>query len=238
MDVCASLQKAGCSATCINGRFGLSSKDLTPGMVHSIYDNMKKPAPQDPFTIGLEDDVNGLSLSYSPMETVPEGTNQCIFWGFGSDGTVGANKNTIKIIAQNTQKYAQGYFQYDALKSGGVTISYLRFGDAPIKASYLIDSGCGYLAMHKKEYIFTIKARLILDCVEEGGTLVLNVPWPDEELNTRLPGPFRRMVAEKKLKVFAIDAAKVAKETGMGKLINNIMTAVFFKLSGVLPVDL
>jgi homodimeric pyruvate:ferredoxin (flavodoxin) oxidoreductase len=237
MDVCASLQKAGCAAKCINGRFGLSSKDLTPGMVHSIYDNLKKPTPQDPFTIGLDDDVNGISLPYSPMETVPEGTNQCIFWGYGSDGTVGANKNTIKIIAQNTQKYAQGYFQYDALKSGGVTISYLRFGDHPIKASYLIDSGCGYLAMHKKEYMFSIKAHIILAPLVSEGVLVLNVPWSDAELNTILPAPFRKIVGEKKLKVFAIDANAVAKKTGMGKLINNIMTAVFFKLSGVLPVE-
>jgi len=237
MDVSASLQKIGCTALCLNGRFGLSSKDFTPGMVHAIFQNLRSPRPQNPFTVGIEDDVNGISLPYSPLSTVPVGTKQCIFWGFGSDGTVGANKNTIKIIAQNTDLYAQGYFQYDALKSGGVTISYLRFGPQPIKSSYLIDSGCGYLAMHKKEYMFTIKARLILGALDDGATLVLNVPWTDEELAAKLPGPFRRIVGQKRLKVFAIDANTVARKTGMGRLINNIMTAVFFNLSGVLPTE-
>jgi homodimeric pyruvate:ferredoxin (flavodoxin) oxidoreductase len=237
MDVATCLQKAGFTGDVLNGRFGLSSKDFVPGMVHAVFQNLKAKAPQNPFTVGIDDDITHYSLPYAPMSTVPKGTTQCIFWGFGSDGTVGANKNTIKIIAQNTDLHAQGYFQYDALKSGGVTISYLRFGPQPIKASYLIDSDCGYLAMHKKEYIFTIKARLILGVCSEGSTLVLNVPWSDAELDTKLPGPFRKLVGEKKMKIFAIDAASVAKKTGMGKLINNIMTAVFFKLSGVLPVD-
>jgi pyruvate-ferredoxin/flavodoxin oxidoreductase len=237
MDVATCLQKAGFTGQILNGRYGLSSKDFVPGMVHAIFQNLRLANPQNPFTVGIDDDITHYSLPYAAMSTVPKGTTQCIFWGFGSDGTVGANKNTIKIIAQNTNLHAQGYFQYDALKSGGVTISYLRFGPQPIKSSYLIDSNCGYLAMHKKEYIFTIKARLILGACEEGGTLVLNVPWTDAELNTKLPAPFRRLVGEKKMKVFAIDAGSVAKKTGMGKLINNIMTAVFFKLSGVLPVD-
>jgi len=237
MDVAASLQKAGFTGPVLNGRFGLSSKDFVPGMVHAIFQNLRARKPQNPFTVGIEDDITGYSLQCGPMSTVPKGTTQCIFWGFGSDGTVGANKNTIKIIAQNTPLYAQGYFQYDALKSGGVTISYLRFGPEPIKSSYLIDSGCGYLAMHKKEYMFTIKARLILGACVDGGTLVLNVPWTDAELATKLPAPFRRIVGEKNMKLFAIDAGSVAKKTGMGRLINNIMTAVFFKLSGVLPVD-
>lgn len=237
MDVAASLQKAGFTGKCLNGRFGLSSKDFVPGMVHAVFKNLKSRQPQDPFTVGIEDDVTHLSLPWEIISTVPKGTTQCVFWGFGSDGTVGANKNTIKIIAQNTDLHAQGYFQYDALKSGGVTISFLRFGKEPILGSYLIDSGCGYLAMHKKEYIFTMKASLILGCCNEGGTLVLNVPWSDAELNTMLPSPFRRLVGQKKMKVFVIDAARVAKDTGMGKLINNIMTAVFFQLSGVLPVD-
>merc|ERR1719424_1474025 len=237
LDVAASLQSVGFQGKVLNGRFGLSSKDFTPGMVHAVFENLRSKNSQDPFTVGLEDDVTFYSLPYTPISTVPDSCNQCTFWGFGSDGTVGANKNTIKIIAQNTKLYAQGYFQYDALKSGGVTISFLRFGPQEIKSSYLIDSDCGYVAMHKKEYMFTIKARLILGVCKEGSTLVVNVPWSDEELAEKLPAPFRRLVGEKKMKVFAIDAASVAKKTGMGKLINNIMTAVFFKLSGVLPVD-
>eukprot|EP00928_Gymnodinium_smaydae_P053914 TRINITY_DN3779_c0_g1_i7.p1 TRINITY_DN3779_c0_g1~~TRINITY_DN3779_c0_g1_i7.p1 ORF type:complete len:1846 (-),score=416.50 TRINITY_DN3779_c0_g1_i7:209-5746(-) len=237
MDVAATLQSAAFTGKVLNGRFGLSSKDFVPGMVHAIINNLKASNSKNPFTVGIDDDITHYSLPYSPMSTVPKGTTQCIFWGFGSDGTVGANKNTIKIIANNTKLHAQGYFQYDALKSGGVTISYLRFGPEPIKSSYLIDSGCGYLAMHKKEYIFTIKARIILDVCDHGGTLVLNVPWSDAELDRRLPEPFKRIVGEKKMKIYAIDAGAVAKKTGMGKLINNIMTAVFFKLSGVLPVD-
>jgi pyruvate-ferredoxin/flavodoxin oxidoreductase len=237
MDVCASLQQAGCTAAVLNGRFGLSSKDLTPGMVEAIFDNLKAPQPKHPFTIGIEDDITFYSLPYKCISTVPDGTTQCIFWGFGSDGTVGANKNTIKIIAQNTPLYAQGYFQYDALKSGGVTISYLRFGPQPIKASYLIDSGCGYLAMHKKEYIFSMKAHLILGPCKDESTLVLNVPWTDKELDAKLPAPFKKMIGQKRLKVYAIDANAVAKLSGMGRLINNIMTAVFFQLSLVLPVE-
>lgn len=237
MDVCTSLQQGGCTASVLNGRFGLSSKDLTPGMVEAVFNNLKAPEPKNPFTIGIEDDITFYSLPYKVISTVPEGTTQCIFWGFGSDGTVGANKNTIKIIAQNTPLYAQGYFQYDALKSGGVTISYLRFGPQPIKASYLIDSGCGYLAMHKKEYIFSMKARIILGPCKDESTLVLNVPWTDEELDAKLPGPFKKIIGQKRLKVFAIDANAVAKLSGMGRLINNIMTAVFFQLSKVLPVE-
>merc|ERR1719254_102524 len=158
-DVATSLQGIGFTGHVLNGRFGLSSKDFVPGMVHAIFKNIRLPNPQNPFTVGIDDDITHYSLPYEPMSTVPPGTTQCIFWGFGSDGTVGANKNTIKIIAQNTELHAQGYFQYDALKSGGVTISYLRFGPQPIKSSYLIDSDGGYLAMHKKEYMFTIKAR-------------------------------------------------------------------------------
>ncbi|CAJ1388754.1 unnamed protein product, partial [Effrenium voratum] len=237
LDVCTSLQRAGCTANVINGRYGLSSKDFTPGMVHAIYENLRSRKPQHPFTVGLEDDITHYSLPYGRLETVPETTKQCIFWGFGSDGTVGANKNTIKIIAQNTPLYAQGYFKYDALKSGGVTISHLRFGPEPIKGSYLIDAGCNYLAIHKKEYIFSFFADILLDPLADGGTLVLNCPWTDAELEEVLPPPFRKIIGEKKLKVSAIDASAVAKRTGMGKLINNIMTAVFFELSGVLPTE-
>jgi pyruvate-ferredoxin/flavodoxin oxidoreductase len=237
MDTAASLQKMGFTGPVVNGRYGLSSKDFVPGMVHAVFQNLRKAVPQNPFTVGIDDDITHYSLSYKAMPTVPAGTTQCIFWGYGSDGTVGANKNTIKIIAQNTDLHAQGYFQYDALKSGGVTISFLRFGPEPIKGSYLIDSGCGYLAMHKKEYMFNIKASTIVGCCADGGILVLNVPWTDEVLAEKLPGPFKRLVGQKKMSIWAIDAGAVAKKTGMGKLINNIMTAVFFRLSGVLPVE-
>eukprot|EP00930_Biecheleria_cincta_P033054 TRINITY_DN228_c0_g1_i1.p1 TRINITY_DN228_c0_g1~~TRINITY_DN228_c0_g1_i1.p1 ORF type:complete len:1881 (-),score=444.47 TRINITY_DN228_c0_g1_i1:541-5724(-) len=237
MDMCATLQRARCDATIVNGRFGLSSKDFTPGMVEAVFKNLKSSNPQHPFTIGFDDDVTHFSLPYRSLETVPAGTKQCIFWGFGSDGTVGANKNTIKIIAQNTPLYAQGYFKYDALKSGGVTMSHLRFGPTPLKGSYLIDAGCDYLAIHKREYIATFFASTLLGPLKEGGTLVLNCPWSDEDLEKALPPPFRKIIGQKKLRVCAIDASAVAKRTGMGKLINNIMTAVFFELSGVLPTE-
>ncbi|CAE8684018.1 unnamed protein product [Polarella glacialis] len=237
LDVCATFQRAHCDATVINGRYGLSSKDFTPGMVEAIYKNLRSPTPQHPFTVGIDDDVTHYSLPYGRLETVPKGTKQCIFWGFGSDGTVGANKNTIKIIAQNTPLFAQGYFKYDALKSGGVTISHLRFGPEPIMGSYLIDAGCDYLAIHKKEYINSFFAELLLGPLRDGGTLVLNCPWSDAELAQELPPPFRKIVGQKRLKVCAIDASAVAKRTGMGRLINNIMTAVFFELSGVLPTE-
>lgn len=237
LDVCATLQGAGMTTKVVNGRFGLSSKDFTPGMVASVYANLRRSEPQHPFTIGIEDDLTKLSLPYDTIDCVPPGTTQCIFWGFGSDGTVGANKNTIKIIAQNTPLFAQGYFKYDALKSGGVTISHLRFGPKPIKGSYLIDSGCGYLAVHKKEYLKSFAASLILGPCAVGGNLVLNIPYTDAELEQELPVPFRKIVGMKKLKIFAIDASAVAKRTGMGKLINNIMTAIFFKVSGVLPTE-
>ncbi|CAE8716661.1 unnamed protein product [Polarella glacialis] len=237
LDVCATFQRAHCDATVINGRYGLSSKDFTPGMVEAIFNNLRSSTPQHPFTVGIDDDVTHYSLPYGRLETVPKGTKQCIFWGFGSDGTVGANKNTIKIIAQNTPLFAQGYFKYDALKSGGVTISHLRFGPEPIKGSYLIDAGCDYLAMHKKEYINSFYAELLLGPLRDGGTLVLNCPWSDAEMEQELPPPFRKIVGQRRLKVCAIDASAVAKRTGMGRLINNIMTAVFFELSGVLPTE-
>eukprot|EP00933_Yihiella_yeosuensis_P006407 TRINITY_DN1110_c0_g2_i4.p1 TRINITY_DN1110_c0_g2~~TRINITY_DN1110_c0_g2_i4.p1 ORF type:complete len:1858 (-),score=525.91 TRINITY_DN1110_c0_g2_i4:496-6069(-) len=237
LDVATTLQRAGCTATIINGRYGLSSKDFTPGMVHAVYQNLKSSTPKHPFTVGFEDDVTKFSLPYGTLETVAPGTKQCIFWGFGSDGTVGANKNTIKIIAQNTPLYAQGYFKYDALKSGGVTMSHLRFGPKLLKGAYLIDSGCDYLAIHKKEYIFSFQADILLSPLAKGGTLVLNCPWSDADLEKELPPPFKKLIGEKKLKVCAIDASTVAKRTGMGKLINNIMTAVFFELSGVLPTE-
>ncbi|KAF4684764.1 hypothetical protein FOZ62_030385 [Perkinsus olseni] len=161
-----------------------------------------------------------------------------MFWGFGSDGTVGANKNAIKIIADNTDLYAQGYFAYDALKSGGVTVSHLRFGPRPINSPYEITSGCEYVAVHKKEYVKAFDASLILGASKPESILVLNAPWLTvEELDEELPSKFKLMVAEKRLKLFVINASLVAKESGMGRLINNIMQAVFFRLSGVLPYE-
>ncbi|KAF4753346.1 hypothetical protein FOZ63_008733, partial [Perkinsus olseni] len=241
VDVCASIQKSKRpDILVIGGRFGLASKNFTPGQVYAAVRNLVDArVPKSPFTVGIDDDVNNISLAVSDEIDVSDpSTTQCMFWGFGSDGTVGANKNAIKIIADNTDLYAQGFFAYDALKAGGVTVSHLRFGPRPIDSPYEIASGCEYVAVHKKEYVKAFDASLILGASKPESILVLNAPWLTvEELDEELPSKFKLMVAEKRLKLFVINASLVAKESGMGRLINNIMQAVFFRLSGVLPYE-
>ncbi|MDR1272020.1 MAG: pyruvate:ferredoxin (flavodoxin) oxidoreductase [Clostridiales Family XIII bacterium] len=215
------------------GRYGLGSKDVTPGMVKAVYDNMEKASPKDHFTVGIEDDVNGSSLVYDPfLSSEPAGTICCKFWGLGSDGTVGANKTAIKIIGDHTDMYAQGYFSYDSKKSGGVTISHLRFGRKPIKSTYLINSA-DYVACHNQQYVYQYD---MLKDLKQGGKFVLNTEWSGEELDRKLPASVKKAIAEKNAEFYTIDAFKIGRGIGLGNRINMIMQAAFFKLAKVIPL--
>ncbi len=217
----------------VGGRYGLSSKDTNPSHIKAVFDNLKQEHPKNGFTVGIVDDVTNLSLEVKDkINTTPEGTVSCKFWGFGSDGTVGANKNAIKIIGDNTSKYAQGYFSYDSKKSGGVTISHLRFGDKPIKSTYLIDEA-DYVACHKESYVNQFD---LLDGLKEQGTFVLNCTWSKDELEEKLPAGIKKYLAEHKISFYTIDAVKIANQVGLGERINMVMQTAFFKLAGILPV--
>jgi len=234
LDVCSVFQQKKDNRIIVGGRYGLSSKQFTPTMAKTVFDNLKNDEPKNNFTIGIEDDVTNTSLNYSEkIDTAPESTVRCKFWGIGGDGTVGANKNAIKIIGDNTGKYAQGYFEYDAKKSGGVTRSHLRFGDAPIKSRYLIDVA-EYIACHNSSYVDKYD---ILEGVKENGTFVLNSHWTLEEMEEKFPANLKRKIAENSLNFYNIDAIAIAKKIGLGQRINMVMQTVFFKLSGILPVD-
>ncbi|MDR3294346.1 MAG: pyruvate:ferredoxin (flavodoxin) oxidoreductase [Clostridiales Family XIII bacterium] len=216
------------------GRYGLGSKDTTPGMVVAAYENLEKDAPKDHFTIGIDDDVSGSSLPYDhALSGEPEGTIKCKFWGLGSDGTVGANKTAIKIIGDDTDMYAQGYFSYDSKKSGGVTISHLRFGKKPIKSTYLINRA-NYVACHNQAYLTQYD---MLRDLEEGGIFLLNCGWSPAELEEKLPSYVKREIARKKIRFHIIDGVGIAGEIGLGNRINMVMQAAFFKLTNVIPVD-
>uniref|UniRef100_I2Q0Z4 Pyruvate:ferredoxin oxidoreductase n=1 Tax=Desulfovibrio sp. U5L TaxID=596152 RepID=I2Q0Z4_9BACT len=235
-DVCAAfIERGGSIPKLMTGRYGLGSKEFRPGMAKAIFDNMAAAAPKRHFVVGITDDVSGASLPIGgPLPTVPEGTVQCKFWGFGSDGTVGANKSAIKIIGDNTDLYAQGYFAYDSKKSGGITVSHLRFGKKPIQSTYLVDAA-DYIACHKPSYVHIYD---ILEGVKDGGTFVLNSSWGTaEELEKNLPGHMLRTIADKKLKVYNIDAVAIGAKVGLGARINMIMQTAFFKLAGVLPIE-
>jgi pyruvate-ferredoxin/flavodoxin oxidoreductase len=234
LDVCTTFQQRGIKTLVIGGRYGLGSKDFTPGMAKAVVDNLKAKEPKNGFTVGITDDVTNTSLPVpSEVDASPAGTIQCKFWGLGSDGTVGANKSAIKIIGDNTDLYAQAYFAYDAKKSGGITVSHLRFGKSPIQSSYLVQSA-DYIACHNPAYVDKYD---LLAGIKKGGTFVLNCAWSQEELERHLPASLKRTIAEKDLKFYTIDAVKIAGEAGLGGRINMIMQTVFFKLAGVLPVD-
>ena len=229
LDVALAL--AGRPVKVIGGRYGLSSKEFTPAMVKSVYEHLDGKAFHG-FTVGIIDDVTHTSLPLGPvLDTELPGTVRCKFWGYGSDGTVGANKNSIKIIADHTDMYGQGYFQYDSKKSGGVTISHLRFGKAPIQSQYFLNT-VDFVALHKPSYIGRLD---ILEGIREGGTFLINSNWKTEEVFENLTEDMQKTIIEKKVKVFNIDALKIAGELGLGLRINSIMQACFFKLSGVLP---
>ena len=216
------------------GRYGLGSKDTTPGMIHSIFDNLYHKRPKNNFTVGIEDDVTGHSLPFTEgIAREPEGTIKCKFWGLGSDGTVGANKTAIKIIGDKTDLYAQGYFSYDSKKSGGVTISHLRFGEHPIQSTYLINHA-DFVACHNQAYL---RQYDMLKDLRKGGTFLLNCLWTPEEIENHLPAKVKRDLARKDINFYIIDGWKIASEIGLGGRINMIMQAAFFKLSEVMPLD-
>jgi len=234
LDVRGLFQGCNDEVAIVGGRYGLGSKDFTPAMAHAVFDNLALNEPKNGFTVGIEDDVTNTSLPIpEEPDATPEGTIQCMFWGLGSDGTVGANKNAIKIIGDNTDMYAQGYFAYDSKKSGGITVSHLRFGCKPIQSSYLVKSA-DYVACHNPAYVDKYD---MLAGVKKGGTFVLNCAWDLDGLNEHLPASLKRTIAEKELKFYTVDAVKMAAEVGLGGRINMIMQTVFFMLSEVLPID-
>lgn len=231
LDVVASLRGTkfeNCVVT--SGRYGLGSKDTTPAQIIAAYKNTEKKR----FTIGINDDVTNLSLDITENpHTAPKGTTACKFWGLGADGTVGANKNSVKIIGDHTDKYVQAYFDYDSKKSGGVTISHLRFGDKKINSTYLINKA-DFVACHNPSYVR--KYDMVQD-IKEGGTFLLNCPWDVEELSKHLPGQAKKYIADHNIKLFTIDGIKIGKEIGLGGRINTVLQAAFFKLANIIPIE-
>ncbi len=234
LDVCTAYMEKAQTPKLLNGRYGLGSKEFNPAMAKAVFDNMRSDNPKNHFTVGINDDVTHTSLEVGDsLDVTPKGTVQCKFWGLGADGTVGANKSAIKIIGDHTDMYAQAYFSYDSKKSGGITISHLRFGHEPIQSTYLIDTA-DYIACHKASYV---EAYDLLDGIKDEGIFVLNSPWTQEEMDERLPAQLKRTIARKKLKFYNIDAVQIAGEVGLGGRINMIMQTAFFKLANVIPVD-
>ena len=234
LDLCTAYMEKAHTPRLLNGRYGLGSKEFNPAMAKAVFDNMKADSPNNHFTVGIVDDVTHTSLGVGDtLDVTPKGTVQCKFWGLGADGTVGANKSAIKIIGDNTDMYAQAYFSYDSKKSGGITISHLRFGHEPIQSTYLIDQA-DYVACHKDNYVEIYD---LLEGIKDEGIFLLNSPWTVEEMDEKLPAEMRRTIAGKKLKFYNIDAVKIASEVGLGGRINMIMQTAFFKLANVIPVD-
>lgn len=235
-DICTAVLSSGrTDIRVIGGRYGLSSKDFTPAMARSVFDNMKAADPKTRFTVGITDDVTNLSLPVGePIDIIPDGMVQCMFYGFGSDGTVGANKEATKIVGDHSGKFAQGYSMFDSKKSGGLTISYLRFGDEPINAPYLITQA-DYIACHKDTYV--TREYPMADALKEGGVFVLNSSWDLDAMETHFPAALKRKLAQKKARLYVIDAAQIAEEVGLGTRINMIMETAFFKLSQVMDFD-
>ena len=231
LDVVAALKGTKFDAVpVLSGRYGLGSKDTTPAQIVAVYNNTEK----EKFTIGIVDDVTGLSLEEGEqLVTTPEGTINCKFWGLGADGTVGANKNSIKIIGDNTDMYAQAYFDYDSKKSGGVTMSHLRFGKKPIKSTYLIKKA-NFVACHNPSYVN--KYNMVQELVD-GGTFLLNCPWDMEGLEKHLPGQVKAFIANHNIKFYTIDGIKIGKEIGLGGRINTVLQSAFFKLAAIIPEE-
>lgn len=233
LDVRAAFYASDRKPMIIGGRYGLGSKDLLPGDIVAVFDNLASAEPKNNFTISITDDVTNTSLPcVAGVDVTPAGTKGCKFWGLGSDGTVGANKSAIKIIGDHTDMYAQGYFSYDSKKSGGVTVSHLRFGHTPIMAPYLIDAA-DFVAVHNQSYVhkYDVTAGL-----KKGGTFLLNCNWSVEDLDAQLPGQLKRYIAKNDIKFYIIDAVKIAQEIGLGGRINMIMQSAFFKLADIIPL--
>ncbi|MFY9411536.1 MAG: pyruvate:ferredoxin (flavodoxin) oxidoreductase [Dethiobacteria bacterium] len=230
-DVCTALMEAHQTPQVVGGRYGLSSKEFTPSMVKAVYDNLRASRPKNHFTVGITDDVTHSSLEIrEKIHTAPAGTSCCKFFGLGSDGTVSANQNSIAIIGDNTDFYVQAYFVYDSKKSGGITISHLRFGPQPLQSPYQVEQP-DFVACHNPSYVTRYD---LLEGIKEGGIFLLNSPWSLEEMESRLPAAMKRVIARKKLKFYNIDALKIASEVGLGGRINVIMQAAFFKTTEVI----
>ena len=235
LDVMSAMSEAGRDATIIGGRYGLGSKDTTPASVFAVYTELAKENPKHRFTLGINDDVTHLSLEeVEAPNTAAEGTIECKFWGLGGDGTVGANKNSIKIIGDHTNKYVQAYFQYDSKKTGGITISHLRFGDKPIKSPYYINKA-DFVACHNPSYV-TKGYKMVRD-VKPGGVFLINCQWTPEELNEHMPADAKRYIAKNNIQLYTINAIDKAIEIGLGKRTNTILQSAFFALAGVLPKE-
>ncbi|MBR5468560.1 MAG: pyruvate:ferredoxin (flavodoxin) oxidoreductase [Firmicutes bacterium] len=234
-DVCTAMFEAKVQPMVIGGRYGLGSKDVTPAQLIAVYENLKADKPLNHFTIGIVDDVTKLSLEVGKEVNVTEGdgTISCKFWGLGSDGTVGANKNSIKIIGDHTDMYAQAYFAYDSKKSGGVTMSNLRFGKKPIRSTYVVKTA-NFVACHKQEYVnlYDMHSELL-----PGGTFLLNTEWTAEELDAKLPAAMKKYFAENDIKLYIINGTQIAKEIGLGNRVNSVLQAAFFKLTGIIPIE-
>ena len=235
LDVVAALQRENVKVDCVvGGRYGLGSKDTTPACVLAVYDNLDAKAPKNGFTVGIVDDVTDTSL---PMkrnpDTAPEGTISCKFWGLGGDGTVGANKNSIKIIGDHTDMYAQAYFAYDSKKTGGVTISHLRFGKSPIKSTYYVTKA-DFVACHNPSYLTRYD---MVEDVKKGGTFLLNCQWTPAELEKHLPGKVKKYIADNNVKFYTVNAIEKAREIGLGKRTNTILQSAFFALAKIIPMD-
>ncbi|MBR7147588.1 MAG: pyruvate:ferredoxin (flavodoxin) oxidoreductase [Firmicutes bacterium] len=233
LDVKAAFSEEVNGPEILGGRYGLGSKDTTPGQILAVYENLKAEQPKDHFTIGITDDVSGSSLPAMECSTEPKGTMRCKFWGLGSDGTVGANKQAMKIIGDHTELFVQGYFSYDSKKSGGLTVSHLRFGPHPIQSAYLV-SEADFVACHNQAYVHQYD---VLRGLRDGGTFLLNCSWTEEELEQHLPKAMKGYLAEHHIQFWTIDALSIAGELGLGNRINMIMQAAFFQLIGVMPVE-
>ncbi|MBS6502734.1 MAG: pyruvate:ferredoxin (flavodoxin) oxidoreductase [Clostridium sp.] len=234
LDVVRAVSEMDTPPKVYGGRFGLGSKDPYPSHIAAIFENLSQEKPKNRFTIGIEDDITNLSISpKEEIDVAPEGTTACKFWGLGSDGTVSANKSAIKIIGDHTNMYAQGYFAYDSKKSGGITVSHLRFGKTPIRSHYEIDQA-DFVACHNQSYVYNYN---LLKGLRKSGTFVLNTIWTEEELNEKLPASMKRYIVENNIDFYIINAIKIAQQIGLGGRINMIMQSAFFKLANIIPLE-
>lgn len=237
LDVATTLREAGLNdITLCGGRYGLGSKDTPPSSVFAVYTELLKDEPKPRFTIGIVDDVTNLSLPEvkpAPNTSTP-GTVECKFWGLGGDGTVGANKNSTKIIGDHTDKYIQAYFQYDSKKTGGITISHLRFGDKPIRSPYYINQA-DFVACHNPSYV--VNGYKMVQDVKPGGVFMINCQWSDEELDKHMPAESKKYIADNNIQLYTINAIDKAIEIGMGKRTNTILQSAFFKLANIMPIE-
>ena len=233
-DVCTAFFNSDRKATIVGGRYGLSSKDTTPAQIIAVYENLDLEEPKNGFTVGINDDVTHLSLKVGKeIDVTDDATISCKFWGLGADGTVGANKNSIKIIGDHTDMYAQAYFAYDSKKSGGLTTSHLRFGKNLIRSPYLVTTA-DFIACHQPSYLNKYD---ILEGLKEGGSFLLNCKWNDAELDENLPSDVKRYIANNKINFYTIDAVAIAKEIGLGKRFNAVLQSAFFKIANIIPID-